>query len=940
MSRRCGARRWRSTTALGAAVAAPLVAAALGQAREGAPSTTARVSLLADRTASDLLSEPSSLRVTVAGTDVAVDGIEPVERWEIVVAIDPALSRDGSGEAAATLFGERIDRLVETGSVGLVVIDSWVDEVVTPAGDSAALAAAIAEIPRLGTFGQIESLRAEAGASTSTDERRALARRELRLVRWQREALFDWLLDRPGAGPRALFLLADGYDGRLGAAYGLDEPELDPSADPVLDRALLGPTLAAAGWTVFPLRPTEPTTDPSGAPLAEATGGHPIRQPADLDRALELLSGARRIELALSGPPSLPLPLEIVPARPLPGSSRVSSPRWVTGGLVPGLGASRARRLLTLDDSGELDVEAALHREGPDPASVFVEVSVALGAMGERPPTSAWLSPALYIERLDAVPLQIDLRGRGEPLGGIDRWVAQVALPLPVDAVELVAVVSDLHRGVWGAARLEEGAGRLARSGPGRVVEPFDLRPATSDGEAAEVSAETTTIVLLAPEGGRLDGRRRFRTLVTTPAIRRAEFYLDGELVESDDAAPFAARIDLGREVARHTVEVRGYDSAGNLLGTDSIRLNEPFRSLDVSIADLAVDPASSTLRLAATVEHPTDLAIERVEYYHNEELLGASTAPPWSFEGVTGAIGSTDYVRAVAYFDDGRFLEDVRLVSSPGSVEEVEVNLVQVYVVATDEQGEPVADLDIDDFRIRLRGEPQTIERFAYADEVPLELALVIDTSPSMWPLMPDTRKAAARFLTQVVGETDRALVVDFDTRPRVAHPLSGDLGDLLVSLGGLEAEKQGTTALYDSVIFAALELPAGQQRKAVVLLTDGDDYKSRFSLGRAIDTAKQAGVPVYVVSLAGIQDPRRQFRRTDLDALTGETGGEAYYLAAVAELAPTYDEIARELRSQYLLAFPTTRQLSEEDFDSIELDVARRGLELRTVVGGRSVN
>ncbi|MDX1644066.1 MAG: VWA domain-containing protein, partial [Thermoanaerobaculia bacterium] len=528
----------------------------------------------------------------------------------------------------------------------------------------------------------------------------------------------------------------------------------------------------------------------------------------------------------------------------------------------------------------------------------------------------------------------------GEPLGGADRWVVQVALPLPVDAVEMIAVVSDVDRGRWGAARLEEGDGRLVRSAPGRIVEPFDLRPAKPDGAAEASSEATTTIVLLAPEGGRLAGRQRFRTLVTTPAVRRAEFYLDGELVESDDEAPFGARIDLGRPAARHTVEVRAYDAAGNPIGSDSIRLNEPFRSLDVSIVDLQVDPATSRLRLTTTVEHPTDLAVERVEYYHNEDLLGTATAPPWSFDGAAGAIGSTDYVRVVAYFDDGRFLEDVRLVSSPGTIEQVEVNLVQVYVVATDDDGEPVPDLDADDFRIRLRGEPQQIQRFAYADEVPLELALVIDTSPSMWPLMPDTRKAAARFLTQVVGEKDRALVVDFDTKPRVAHPLSGNLGDLLVSLGGLEAEKQGTTALYDSVIFSALELPAGQQRKAVVLLTDGDDYKSRFSLGRAIDTAKQAGVPVYVVSLAGIQDPRRRFRRTDLDALTGETGGEAYYLGYVDELGATYDKIARELRSQYLLAFPTTRQLSDDDLESIEVEVARRGLELRTVVGGRSVN
>ena len=98
---------------------------------------------------------------------------------------------------------------------------------------------------------------------------------------------------------------------------------------------------------------------------------------------------------------------------------------------------------------------------------------------------------------------------------------------------------------------------------------------------------------------------------------------------------------------------------------------------------------------------------------------------------------------------------------------------------------------------------------------------------------------------------------------------------------------------------IFGALQLPTGQERKALVLLTDGEDTRSRFSLGRAIDTAKQSGVPVYVVSLAGLHDLRLKAPRPDIKALTLQTGGEAFYLGQMSELSPTYDRIARELRS-----------------------------------------
>lgn len=885
----------------------------------------------------------SSLAVTVAGTEAPILGVAPVERWEIVVAVVPALSTQAAAAWTAEELAPRVERLRALGDVRLLSVDDWIDEIAVPADAAGDLARACRSIPQLGAFGRLQALRRRAGTATDIEERRQAAREELALVRWQREALVDRLLTAAGPTPKALLLLEDTYDGRLGRAYGLDDPELDASGSSTLDDAVLGAALAAAGWTVFPLQPSESETGEAPASsLATATGGRVITDETDLDTALDMLAGAVEVTLGVEPPPSFPLAIEWAPGGA--AEALLDAPLWFDGGHLPGLAATRARRFLTLDEEGSLPVEGRLQPEGPDAASVVIEIAADIGDLGraERAASAASgrLSAALYVERLDGVPLEVELQGRGESLADVDRWVAQVALPLPVDAVELVAVVSDAATGSWGAARLEEGDGRPARSGPGLVVESYDLRPPSPAGEAGERPAAPTTIVLLAPEGGRLRGRQRFRTLVSTPGIRRVRFYLDGESVGEDDEPPFGARIDLGEAVARHTVEVRAYDAAGALVGSDSIRLNEPFRSLDVSIVDLEIGADRSRIRFEATIDHPTDIAVERVEYYHNEELLTVAEAPPWSFAGPVGTIGSTDYVRVVAYFDDGRFLEDVRLVSSPGSSEEVEVNLVQVYVVATDRQGEPVADLGVDDFRIRLGGEPQEIQRFAYADEVPLELALVIDTSPSMWPLMPDTRKAAARFLTQVVTDEDRALVIDFDTRPRVARPLTGDLGDLLNSLGGLEAEQQGTTALYDSVIFAALELPRGQQRKAIVLLTDGDDYRSRFSLGRAIDTAQQAGVPVYVVSLAGIQDPRRQFRRTDLDTLTGETGGEAYYLAQVGELGPTYAKIARELRSQYLLAFPTARQLSEDDLGSLQVEVPGRGLRLRTVVGGRSVD
>ena len=933
MTRRLAAHR-ETTAAAVALLAVGLLAAAGGAA--GQSGSLRRI--FVPRTESATGAEGLPTRVRIEGEARPVADVSPIERWRIVIAVDPALSSPESADRAAALLAPLARRLTDLGDVELVVVDTLMDERLSATRDTEAVERALTALPGAGAWGDVLDRRSAVGPRSDRIDRLEAARDELLLVRWQREALVDWLLEADAGEPKALFLLADAFDLRQQEAYGLEAPLFatpPPGAgSAAFDDAVLGPALAATGWVVFPLALSDSgdTVRPGAThrALAEPTGGRVVTNAAELDAALDSLAGAVAVGVALQPLPTGPLRLEVDP----PGAA-ISPPAWIGGVFVPGRAAARARRFLAEGEGGELRVEAAVSYEGPDADSVVLEVRADLDPPGS-PPTSTWLTLGLYLDRIDAPPLELELRGNGQSLAGIDRWVTQSALVLPDEPGELVAVVSDGLTGRWGAVLVEDESDHLARRGPGLALEHYDLRPPAE--ETAEPEAPTV-ITLLAPRGADLSGRQRFRTLVTASTVASVNFSLDGEVVETDDDAPFAARIDLGRGVERHTVRVDAYDVLGNLLGSDSIRLNEPSRSFDVSLTDVSLDRAPR-LELAADVSHPTDVGVERLEFYYNEDLLTTLAAEPWRAETTIGEAGQTDYVRVVAYFADGRFLEDVRLLSALGTAEEVEVNLVQVYVVATDKQGQPIEDLAAEDFEVRLRGERQTIDRFAYADEVPLLLSLVIDTSGSMFALMPDTKKAAGRFLTQVLTERDRALVVDFDNRPRIAAALTDDIGDLLLSLGTMEAEKNAMTALYDSVIFGALELPSGQHRKAVVLLTDGDDTRSRFSLGRAIDTAKQAGVPVYVVSLAGIHDPRLQSPRPDVNALTAQTGGEAFYLGAMSDLARTYDHIARELRSQYMLAFPTERELSERDIDSIEVRVSRPDVEIRTVVGGRSVD
>jgi VWFA-related protein len=203
------------------------------------------------------------------------------------------------------------------------------------------------------------------------------------------------------------------------------------------------------------------------------------------------------------------------------------------------------------------------------------------------------------------------------------------------------------------------------------------------------------------------------------------------------------------------------------------------------------------------------------------------------------------------------------------------------------------------------------------------------------MWALMTDTKKAGAQFLGATVGPLDRAFLVDFDSRPRLAQATTGDLLELFSTFSSLEPS--GLTAMYDAIIFSMLQFEEAEGRKALVLLTDGDDVQSRYGPRRCIQVGKQLGVPVYILSLAGIQNPRRGLRKIDLEGVTEGTGGRIFYISKMEQLDEAYAQINEELRSQYILSFSTERALEAGELRKIKVEVAGEELSARTVVSGQ---
>jgi VWFA-related protein len=516
-------------------------------------------------------------------------------------------------------------------------------------------------------------------------------------------------------------------------------------------------------------------------------------------------------------------------------------------------------------------------------------------------------------------------------LSRAEAWHYRRQLDIPPDTAEAVVVIEDLRNGLWGAANVDIGGSPLSVEGL-QVVEHT-----TGAGTGRSEGSRDVVVRLLPPRKRPVTGRTRFNTLISNPAVRRVDFYLDGEMVVSDDRPPFAASLDLGPEPDAHAIRAVAYSRTDAAMGEHSIIVNPERGSFAVRITRASPAEAAG-LQIEADVNIPPGETIDRVEFYRNETLVARLEAPPWQARLSGDEPGPSDYVRVAAFLESGESMEDARLLSSPGIEERVEVNLVELNVVVTDREDAPVRGLEPDNFAVFFRGRPHDIQRFALAEEIPLVLGLVIDTSESMVTLMTDTKKAGAQFLGETLREGDQAFLVDFDTRPRLAREATDDFIALLRQFNSLRPE--GFTALYDAIIFSLLQFEEATGRKALVLLTDGDDYRSKYGPRRCIQYGRQLGVPVYIISLGALQSPRRGFRRIDLEGITEGTGGKVFYISEMEELSAAYAQINDELRSQYVLAFATDHPLTDEEFSAVDVKVTDKELSVRTVVGGQSLD
>lgn len=443
---------------------------------------------------------------------------------------------------------------------------------------------------------------------------------------------------------------------------------------------------------------------------------------------------------------------------------------------------------------------------------------------------------------------------------------------------------------------------------------------------------QNDTVTLVPPEDDVVFGLWRAEALVTGHQIAKVVFSVDDKPQFARHSPPYSVELRLKRLPTEQVVRADGYDVHDRLISSDQLVLNQPHGGLAVAIQQPArgARPAGRT-EAVAEVTVPSERRVELVEFRLNDQLVAKVTRPPWAATIEVPAQGDTVYLTVAAQLDDGSRAEDVRFLRSPSYVEEMAVNLVELYATVLDGSGQLARGLTADDFEVLENGQSQKIAKFELVENLPLTLGILIDTSGSMASSLGEAQRAAGGFLERMVRPGDRCFTLTFSDRPVLRMPLTDDPRAAAQSLERLQAD--GSTSIHDALVHSLFYYRGTHGQRALVLLSDGDDNTSQLTYDEALEYAKRSGVAIFTI---GLKIPAHSLGiRGKLNRLGEMTGGRVFYVSKAAELAGVYAEIERELRSRYLLAFQSGVQAGAGGYRQIEVKMRKPGLKARTARG-----
>jgi VWFA-related protein len=279
-----------------------------------------------------------------------------------------------------------------------------------------------------------------------------------------------------------------------------------------------------------------------------------------------------------------------------------------------------------------------------------------------------------------------------------------------------------------------------------------------------------------------------------------------------------------------------------------------------------------------------------------------------------------------------------------PTETLKVNVNVVQLFFNVKDKHGMLIPNLTKDDFSIAEDGKPQTVKYFTAESNLPLTIGMMIDSSGSQRNVIDMEKEVGGAFLRQILTDKDEAFVISFDITvdllqdfTRDVHRLQAALNKAKVNVdyssGGIPGMGGGPvpqhnspgTLLYDAVYLSSHDMLSKEVgRKAMILLTDGQDEGSRLKIQDAIEAAQKADAIVYVLLCAdrGFYGGFGYSGESEMHKLTEQTGGRVINVGnKFDKLREAFDQIAAELRSQYNIGYTPTNTKHDGSYRKLEI-------------------
>ena len=280
-----------------------------------------------------------------------------------------------------------------------------------------------------------------------------------------------------------------------------------------------------------------------------------------------------------------------------------------------------------------------------------------------------------------------------------------------------------------------------------------------------------------------------------------------------------------------------------------------------------------------------------------------------------------------------------------------VDVNVVQLFFNVKDKKGGLIPNLNKDDFEIYEDGKPQTIKYFKAESDLPLTLGILIDASGSQQHVLQIEKEVGGQFLQEILRPKDEAFVLSFDVNVDLLQDFTNSVSRLKDALnsakintgvggsimmpGPVPTNPRGTL-LYDAIYLAAHDQLAHEVgRKAMIILTDGEDQGSQLRIKDAIEAAQKSDSIVYVLLIAD-RGTWGGFGEGEMKKLSNETGGRVIDVGNKFEkLKAAFDQIAMELRSQYNAGYTPTNKERDGTFRKIEIKAKQKDYKIQSRSG-----